>query len=378
MTMQICGGIIPSFHLPRTKPFDFGSIFPAVNEDTVKNLAVCSALRAEMQLALEGQNNVAAQAAIEQYLPALLSVMRGIESCPKDTHSVLKPFSFKWTSSFARSKKDPFYTLYTIRFEVAMTMSALALASANQAAATLDAVTAPNQYEDAAKQALPKIKEAASVFNFIAEHILPLKESLPYDRPPEVLPGMHAAMSCLYRATGQQVASKQAALKSMSPALLSKLYMAAAKLMRESDERLKGLTNDYKDLQPPLKTWAGAGHLFLLAVSLRYLGIDTWNAQKHGAGLGMARAAKMNSDKAVSEGILQGASRSLAARVDEESSSLDRMLESWEKDNKHVYFENVQKPETLPEGKTVTAADCPDFTPPAAPFEISFEAPASV
>eukprot|EP00961_Rhodomonas_salina_P244353 3302247-Rhodomonas_salina.1 len=27
-----------------------------------------------------------------------------------------------------------------------------------------------------------------SVFNFIAEHILPLKESLPYDRPPEVPP----------------------------------------------------------------------------------------------------------------------------------------------------------------------------------------------
>jgi len=92
----------------------------------------------------------------------------------------------------------------------------------------------------------------------------------------QVVPGFSKAMSALYRSAGQQIACKQATLKSMSPQLLGKLYVAAANLQRECDVELQGLTADYKDIMGTLRNYASGGRGLLLAIGLRHIGNDAW------------------------------------------------------------------------------------------------------
>ncbi len=95
------------------------------------------------------------------------------------------------------------------RYELCMTLYARAYCECNLAASILETPsgqvisrqstfyghtcmytytshTHKSQAEEPSKRALAHLKSGASIFAYIANSVLPLKEGLPYDRPPEV------------------------------------------------------------------------------------------------------------------------------------------------------------------------------------------------
>ena len=65
------------------------------------------------------------------------------------------------------------------------------------------------EYEETAKKAMQHVKFAAGLAHFIATEVQPLKEVLPFERPPEVHADLLRSVSLMYQATGQSIACRQ-------------------------------------------------------------------------------------------------------------------------------------------------------------------------
>jgi hypothetical protein len=69
---------------------------------------------------------------------------------------------------------------------------------------------------------------------------------------------------------------------------------------------------------------------------------------------------------------MNGASRSLAARVEEHKANLSKVLAMYEKDNDTAYFERVVTLQAPPESQIVTAAQAAEYSlPQAVRFDFS-------
>eukprot|EP00960_Hanusia_phi_P025501 745690-Hanusia_phi.AAC.1 len=205
--MSAGGGLALSFPYPRTNPIDFCKVFPTEDSRIVELQKQANALRSEMVAALVEQDSEKVCSiytlavlkklltcfspqilkAIDEYLPYCLGIDRYVQdSIEKVGKRPLNPnLQFEWTSVFSR-RTGTFFTFYTLKFEFVMVYTCRMIAEGNIAAALLDSVTAPAEYENAAKGALARIKSAAGIATFINDNVLPLGESLPYKRPPEV------------------------------------------------------------------------------------------------------------------------------------------------------------------------------------------------
>mmetsp|Transcript_28758 Transcript_28758/g.45101 ORF Transcript_28758/g.45101 Transcript_28758/m.45101 type:complete len:184 (-) Transcript_28758:1121-1672(-) len=183
--MQVCGGIAPHVRLPRTKPVDLAAMLPAPNDGEKAKLKQATELRAQLVTALEAHNFEGVITAADKYIPALMVIDKGLQMSEKPLHKLVGSMQFSWTSSFAR-KPDVFYTMHTIRYEMCMVAFARMLAEGNIGAALLDTVTAQAEFEETAKKTLQGMKAAAGIADFITAAIIPLKEALYHERPPEV------------------------------------------------------------------------------------------------------------------------------------------------------------------------------------------------
>ena len=232
------------------------------------------------------------------------------------------------------------------------------IVAGNIAAGMLDAVQSQAQYEETAKAALQHVKLAVGLAQFISEKIHPLKEVLMQDRAPEVHQDLLSSIGLFYQATGQSIACRQAQNKGMSYSLLGKLFAAAARFMAKANELLQGeaLKRDYSDIAPPIKNFAKGFSQLLKATALVYVAEASWKENKFGLGLGILREAKVKTDEALAAGIMNGASRSLAARVEEHKENMTKLLTLYEKDNATVYFEKVVSLDAPPESHEVTAS----------------------
>lgn len=82
------------------------------------------------------------------------------------------------------------------RYEKCMVAATRAYCECNLAARELEA---PGVGDEASKRALAFLKSAAALFNSIAGQLLPLKESLPVSRAPEVTPQYNLGLAQLCR-----------------------------------------------------------------------------------------------------------------------------------------------------------------------------------
>jgi len=272
--MSACGGLALTFPYPRTNPVDFSKFFPSKDYQIVELQTKTNALRNEMAAALVEQDAEKVLRTIDEYLPYLLGIQRYVdESIEKEGKRPLIPdLEFQWTSSFSR-RTGTFFTFYTLAFEFLMVYTCRMISEGNIAASQLDSVATPADYENAAKGALARVKAAAGIAAYIHENVLPLRESLPYKRPPEVLKDFFRPIVLLYKCTAQQIATKQAAIKGMNRSLVAKLYVTAAKLLAEvlqtmlfcrlesqdvvqCNVTLHQMDKDYNDFIPSLRAYS--------------------------------------------------------------------------------------------------------------------------
>ncbi|EKX52909.1 hypothetical protein GUITHDRAFT_101359 [Guillardia theta CCMP2712] len=365
--MSACGGLALTFPYPRTNPVDFSKFFPSKDYQIVELQTKTNALRNEMAAALVEQDAEKVLRTIDEYLPYLLGIQRYVdESIEKEGKRPLIPdLEFQWTSSFSR-RTGTFFTFYTLAFEFLMVYTCRMISEGNIAASQLDSVATPADYENAAKGALARVKAAAGIAAYIHENVLPLRESLPYKRPPEVLKDFFRPIVLLYKCTAQQIATKQAAIKGMNRSLVAKLYVTAAKLLAECNVTLHQMDKDYNDFIPSLRAYSDGGSKFLKAVAMRYMAVDAWENKKFGTGEALIKEAHSYFEQALQSGVLSSASRSLAIRVDEEKTTIEKLKAQYEKENGLIYFEPAKKMEGVPEGKEITATDFTPYVPPTA------------
>mmetsp|Transcript_21686 Transcript_21686/g.71732 ORF Transcript_21686/g.71732 Transcript_21686/m.71732 type:complete len:125 (-) Transcript_21686:248-622(-) len=84
------------------------------------------------------------------------------------------------------------------------------------------------------------------------------------------------------------------------------------------------------------------------------------------AGEALIKEAHSYFEQALQSGVLSSASRSLAIRVDEEKTTIEKLKAQYEKENGLIYFEPAKKMEGVPEGKEITATDFTPYVPPTA------------
>jgi len=246
-SMKIAAGLVPTFTLPKTNPFLFDKVYSAADEDSKQRLHEASQLREAVAAATAQGDSAAAAAAIDQYLPVLRGVISSV-AAHQGLPSTGGGLVFAWTSGGDKEPGKRYYSLYTLGYEMCMIVSTRAYCECNLAAQELESPSGMG--DDPSKKALGLLKSAASMFSAIAAMILPLNESLPVQRAPEVLPFYHTSLELLCRTSCQLLAINQAVIRGMSVALVAKLYSGASQLCGGCLQQLSALQNDWNDGTP--------------------------------------------------------------------------------------------------------------------------------
>mmetsp|Transcript_17112 Transcript_17112/g.43114 ORF Transcript_17112/g.43114 Transcript_17112/m.43114 type:complete len:382 (-) Transcript_17112:294-1439(-) len=350
--MKISAGIVPTFTLPKTKPFVFEKVYTAADEDSTQRLHEASQLREAVAAATTQGDSAAAASAIDLYIPVLHGVISSVaehNGMPNTRGGLV----FAWSSGGDKDPGKQYYSLYTLGYEMCMVVATRAYCACNLAAQELESPSGMG--DEPSKRALAQLKSAASMFAAIAARLLPLNESLPVQRALEVLPLYHRSLELLCRTSCQLLAINQAVIRGMSVALVAKLYSGASQLCTASLQQLTALRNDWNEVDPSLRNFvSGACHYFL-AVGLRLQAQTDWETGKHGEAVAQIRESKKRFDKAYSGGIMHYASKSLTERVDADRSQTVDLLALYEKENGLIYFAQVPTAEPNLEAKTVAA-----------------------
>jgi hypothetical protein len=201
--MDMLGGISVLFPLPRTRDFDFNSAYTAGSHELAQFLTHATVVRANMARFIAVGDAERTVESINAYLP----ILESIKEMSSRSDGLLQPRSlpaFTWTSGCDKKPSTQEYTLHGIVYETAMLLSVLAYAQGNLAAVLFSGIQSDEDFDPVAKRAAILYRSSAGICNYISESVLPLN-SLPYHRPPEVLPDCHRALSFIFRCSAQQV-----------------------------------------------------------------------------------------------------------------------------------------------------------------------------
>jgi len=368
--MKIVAGIIPTFTLPKTKPFVFENVYTASDEDSAQRLREASQLREAVVAATTQGDSALAADAIDQYLPVLHGVISSIAAHSGRPKTSAGGVNFSWTSGGDKEPGKKYYQLYTMGYEMCMMVSTRAYCNCNMAAQELESPSGMG--DEPSKKALALLKNAASIFLAVSKHMLPLSESLPVQRAPEVLQLYHQALERICRVSCQLLAINQAIIRGMSVPLVAKLYSGASHLCTLALESLTGMQHDWNDVDPSIKNFCSGGCHYFLAVGLRLMATQQWEANENGNAVGLIRESRARFDKAYSGGIMHYASKSLTERVDSDRSQTVALQTSYEKDNSLIYFGRVPKDEQTIEAK-VAAAETGQWSIPPPSCRVVFQ-----
>ena len=209
MDMQC--GISLIFPLPRTRDFNFSSSINSGNPGNPGNpaapqfLELAYTLRGAMVQSIATRDFERVISSIDVYLPALDSIIEMSSQSDGILPGRSIP-SFTWTSGCDKKPGSQEFTLYGWNFEKCMALSALAYAQGNLAGLLFAGIQSNDDFDPVAKRAATLYRSAAGISDYIADTVLPLK-SLPFHRPPEVLPDLHRSLSSIFRCSAQQVQS---------------------------------------------------------------------------------------------------------------------------------------------------------------------------
>jgi hypothetical protein len=224
--MQVLNGFCPTFPLPKTGVFSFRQALSSHDTTILEFVERANAMRESLAAALNLGDADRSMEAIDAYLPML----SGLKNMLAQDDGMLVSrggMAFTWTSGCDKKSGKRDYTMHGLQFEMVMIAAALAYARCNKATALFETIANEDDFEPIAKQAAALYRSAAGLCDHIAETVLPLP-TLPYSRPPEVLPDFHRALSFIFRCCAQQVhrLSVPAQTRASSPACVCRFASA--------------------------------------------------------------------------------------------------------------------------------------------------------
>ena len=199
------------------------------------------------------------------------------------------------------------------------------------------------------------LRQAAGLYKHSAENVLPeLKDSLPGERPNELLASMAHTMRLICLAEAQAASARRAEEKGTAHGLLCKLHMGVHDLYKEADKMLGDHVSDFNFIGKKLQAYI-------------LLGITTHRARAHRAAAEEAAAANdigeaIASCDAAAKHLARsvgaaGETEAWRAAAGEEAEALAAIRAKFVRENEVVFFEKVpEKPaKNLPEGKVIVA-----------------------
>mmetsp|Transcript_52307 Transcript_52307/g.86909 ORF Transcript_52307/g.86909 Transcript_52307/m.86909 type:complete len:374 (-) Transcript_52307:905-2026(-) len=354
----------------KTKAISFEKYFKA--EDGAKVFVQSSEARELLRTALETAAGAGPLNSMEKYLPLIRSMFESVELPSPDNGLVeainVHPPAFAWTSPVVK-KSTAFFSMASYKYEYLMALQVygyLHLRAASQALQGL--YPTDGSFEESAKIAGNHLRVAAGVFDYVNSTESLRFLNLPYDRHPELLPQLPAALSCIALAEAQKIACAKASSKNASHQLCAKLCRGVASTFEDASKFLLSLTSDYNDFSPSLRTYVIDMHTFYEALAHMHLGLEAKEAENHGLAVSYMQAALSQAQKTSFEYCT---SPELHKEIEQQKHALKALKERFMHENDHIYFEKVVAPQSLPappEPKRMFSAI--PFFPPDRTFSI--------
>ncbi|KAJ1651102.1 hypothetical protein IWQ61_008253 [Dispira simplex] len=378
--------------VPKTKPIALLEYFKpwadgGTDAQVTYALTEATAQRERMREALHlvythGTNADPAKlvSAIEGYLPHLFYCLRHWQATAEATPNPptrSKTIMFLWKSplllgfpshrgalgQISNRLQGERFTSDSMYFEVACTLLAYGLALSSFAFRRVGQLTTATQAKTLEpttvktyKQPIQLLCQAAGVYQYILEQVLPPWSRVDLHRhPPDLHPGMLQALSKLAMADAQRIAVRISQAQNTSPSLLAKLllgvveqYDQAFGLFQTQVQTIRDMTDQTADLRRYLKD----GRIYLAACAKRYLATDAYRANRVGVAMGFLQLAKKDIQMLVKKqrSSIVAEAQCLLQEIDQESSLYNKLLST-------VSFETVpgegELLSMIPQGRTL-------------------------
>jgi len=303
--------------------------------------------------------------ALKDYIPLINQVLLSCKVQP-DVAKLDKSLLFSWCSGIENGKTDKKrnFDSEALMFELALSLATYGLSESNVG----HDACAEKDYPQASRQ----FARTAGVFKYMGSDLLPdwmanangkQRAEMENESPAETNAGACVALSSLYMAMAQQMAVATVLAKPGAPnyALLGKLCLGVAEDLDSFVSTLRSKSPIHMQrMDPSCFTTMTFSINVQRAASLYFLARSLWTASEYGlaiAAMYEATAAMRTRSSPTGKGLPEieriGPLQPLAEEVDDFRAHMSALLESWEKDNGTVYFEQV--PASVPKVKELKA-----------------------
>ncbi|KAK5579403.1 hypothetical protein RB653_009086 [Dictyostelium firmibasis] len=330
--------IFNSFELPQSKRVQFEKIIRTQTPQSSTHLSQTSLSRNELIIIIEKSSFQSVITACEKYIPDLYGLMISVED--NNSLRLNEQLSFSWSS--ITGSKSNFYSGFSLRFELIMSLVVYGLAHYNRASEINDCSNESN-FDENAKLMVNHLKTAAGIFNFITSVELPRWMNIPEDRPVECRQGFSLGMYEICLSTALSITARKAVKQSTSPSIISKLHCEAWQKAEMAKQFLKDLENSfYKKLSKSFKQIVSDIIIIENAKTFMFMALNAKSQGKIADALGYFSQVNFSKIKKPSNTKISTIINSIVNDVILEQQGLTR-------ENDVIYFEKRTDINSLPE-----------------------------
>jgi len=354
--------LLYQFNFPKTKKIVLQAIFRTDDPLSKENLSKTTSTRDEFVNALEGGNSSIVMSTLERYLPQLFGLVVAVEENPK--LRLKSPLAFSWTCSF--TKKVNFYTCYTYRFEVIMSLITYAFAHINRACDIIS-ISSDSSFEEDSKKAVALLRTASGIFEYVQTRELPRWLEPPVERPIEVNSNICQALSDYCLAIAQQLTVRKGLSGSTSKLVLSKLSTEIWNKLTRVENVFKGLAG-YKDFNPSFKALLSLGQGIGKASTYKYMGESVYGQGKYGMAVTMLNISS-ESLKSVWNSSNSALLPKLTKEITNAQDDIEHVKRSYNNENNNIYFQSLVEENQIeiPEAKNLITTNA--WVPPPTAYQ---------
>lgn len=198
------------------------------------------------------------------------------------------------------------------------------------------------------------LRQAAGVFAYLAEKLLPALVDLKPDRPYELIPGVAAALASISLAEAQQLAAFRLEERQGAPALAAALHVAAGELYDKAARELRGDGIDNNTLSDRVKRYLGCASALSAARAHKHNSTELTGQLQAGGAERACIEAKNLLQSALNAADVDAQWRGV---LDAEAKIIEARRAKIEKDRVYVNMQPIPPDAPrLPAGKSLVAA----------------------
>ncbi|KAK4763753.1 hypothetical protein SAY87_013191 [Trapa incisa] len=353
----------------KTKKIVFEDIFTALDPGTLEQLKELSSKRSVIEETINDTSSITEAIAremyggltsqseqdlhkLKQYLPLLENFIFHVDAICSNRQVMywVSNLKIQWTTavggslSFLNLLGPKYYQVGNIRFELGMILF-LYGATLRDRACEIST--------EALVQSATLFREAAGVYLYLSEEVLPSLQSIDAGkRPPESTSSVASVMSLICLAEAQVVTIRRAEERKAAVGLLAKLHHGVSDFLSEAARILYSGSGEVKDVSTRLFGYISSLKCVHELRSQRYLAKDLQASGQVGVSIGILREA-LNHAREINPGEV-----TWRLAIKEEMDAVSELLEKLERENEFVWHEKVPSVDQLPlpQGNKIVSA----------------------